>query len=145
MKKTTRNSLLFLLFLVVIAFGAQLLGWTGVAPNFDEDALTVTGPQKFSFTVDYDSITALELVELDGYGDLISGDENRTYVWGVRENDAWGRYTLCVAKKTAEAVLITTQEGEKFVFNYQGSKTTQGISEMFVELLAHRAEDTGES
>ena len=144
MKKTIRNCLVLLLFLVIATILMQKLGWTGVVPNFDEDALTVTGPQKFSFTVDYDQIAALELVELDGYGDLISGGESRTYAWGVRENGAWGRYTLCVAQKTAETVLITTREGERFAFNYQDSQTTQDICEMFEELLDHRAEDKPE-
>lgn len=138
MKRSTKNTLLLLLFLVAFTILSQLFGGTGVSPDFQEDALTVTGPEKYSFTVDYDRIAALELVELTDPGSPVSGEENRRYFWGVWENDAWGEYTVCAAKKIDAAILITTLDGERLAFNYTDDDTTSSILEMFTELLASR-------
>ena len=140
MSARAKNTIFMILVLVVFLVGTRIMGGTGITPDFGDDALTVNGPQKFSFTVDYDQITDLELVELTDPGTILSGGENRSYSWGSWENDAWGRYTLCAAKKIDTAIRLTTRDGEYLVFNYQDDDTTQSILQMFKELLAHRAE-----
>lgn len=138
MKNRARNFLFLLLFLVGFTILMHFLGGAGVTPNFDEDALTVNGPEKFSFTVEYDHIARLELVQLTDAGELISGGENRSYYWGVWENSAWGQYTLCASKKVDTAILVTTRDNERLIFNYQNNDVTSDILDMFTELLAHR-------
>ena len=140
MSARAKNTIFMILVLVVFLIGTWVLGGTDTTPDFGDDALTVSGPQKFSFTVDYDQIADLELVELTDPGALISGGENRSYYWGSWENDAWGAYTLCAAKKIDTAILLTTRDGEYLVFNYQDGDTTQSMLQMFRELLEHRAE-----
>lgn len=140
MRSRIKNYLLLILFLAAFTLLTWFLGGTGVTPDFGEDALRVSGPNKFSFTVDYDQIAALELVELTDAGTMLSGGENRSYYWGSWEHNAWGVYTLCAAKKADTAILITTRDDELLVFNYQDNDTTASIFQMFSELLAHRAE-----
>ena len=138
MKNRLTSVLLLILFLVVFTVLSRLFGGAGITLDFDEDALTAGGPKKFSVVVEYDSIDSLELVELDSAGTLISGGENRSCFWGTWENDAWGQYTLCAAKKADTAILNTTQDHEIIVFNYQNNDTTAEMFQMFTELLTHR-------
>lgn len=140
MKKRIISFLLLILFLAAFTVFSWFLGGAGITLDFGEDALTVSGPKKFSFSVDYDRIADLDLVELSDTGTLISGGENRSYSWGTWETGAWDRYTLCAAKKADTAILITTQEDELLVFSYQDDETTAAVFQMFTELLAHRAE-----
>lgn len=140
MSARVKNNLLVLLILAAFLLLTTIFGGTGINVDFGEDALTVSGPRKFSFTVDYDQIAALELVELPDPGTVLSGGENRSYFWGSREHEVWGPYTLCAAKKIDTAIRLTTRDGEYLVFNYQDEDTTASILQMFRELLAHRSE-----
>lgn len=140
MKNKVIRFLLLLLVLAAFTVLSRFLGGANITLDFDEDALTIGGPKKLSVIVEYDRIAGLELVELADTGTLVSGGENRSYSWGTWENDTWGRYTLCAAKKADTAILITTQDGESLVFNYQDDDTTTSIFQMFTELLAHRVE-----
>lgn len=140
MSSKAKNTIFLILVLVVFTVGSWAMGGTGVTPDFGDDALTLGGPQKFSFTVTYDQIEALELVELADPGTMRSGGENRSYYWGSWENEAWGAYTLCAYKKFDTAILLTARNGEHLVFNYQDSDTTASMLQMFQELLAHRTE-----
>ena len=140
MSARAKNTIVLLLVLVVFTVGSWATGGTGVTPDFGADALTVSGPKKFSFTVDYDQIADLELVELATPGILLSGGENRSYFWGSWEHETWGPYTLCASKKADTAIRLTTREGEFLVFSYQDDDTTASMFQMFTDLLAHRAE-----
>ena len=140
MSTKAKNTIFLILVLVVFTVGAWTMGGTGVTPDFGADALTVSGPKKFSFTVDYDQVADLELVELTDPGTLLSGGENRSYFWGSWENEAWGAYTLCASQKIDTAIRLTTRDGESLVFNYQDDDTTKSMLQMFTDLLAHRAE-----
>lgn len=140
MKNRVLRFLLLLLFLAAFTALSLALGGSGITLDFDTDGLTVSGPKKFSFAVEYGRIAGLEQVELTDPGTLISGGENRSYTWGTWENDAWGQYTLCAAKKADAAIRITTRDGASLVFNYQDNDTTASIFQMFTELLAHQAE-----
>ncbi|MGM9607181.1 MAG: PH domain-containing protein [Oscillospiraceae bacterium] len=140
MSGKAKNTIFLVLVLVVFTVGSWAVGGTSISPDFGDDALTFSGPQKFSFTVDYDQIADLELVELTDPGTMLSGGENRSYYWGSWENEAWGTYTLCAAKKIDTAILLTTRDGEYLVFNYQDGDTTQSMLQMFRDLLEHRTE-----
>lgn len=140
MSLKAKNTIVLVLVLAVFLVLTSIFGGTGMNVDFGDDSLTVTGPQKYSFTVDYDQIAKMELVELTDAGTMLSGGENRSYYWGTWENGAWGSYTLCAAKKPDTALCLTTTGGEHLVFNYQDDDTTASILQMFQELLAHRAE-----
>lgn len=138
MKNRNISLALLILFLAAFTILSRLFGGAGITLDFDQDALTIGGPKKFSIVVEYDSIDSLELVELTDAGTLISGGENRSYFWGTWENDTWGQYTLCAAKKVDTAILITTQDHELIVFDDYSNDTTAEMFQMFTELLTHR-------
>lgn len=112
--------------------------------NFGEDSLTLFGPEKYSYTVVYDDITAITLVDLTdlGTGTSVSGDENRNCKWGVYKNDLWNEYTLCISKKIENAIQLTLHNGDVVVFNLESAETTAAILDMFEELLSARMVNT---
>lgn len=132
------NILLVLAIFIMVTVVSSFTGGTGIKLDFGEDVLTVSGPGKFSASVSYDSITALELVTLEDPGQAVSGAENSSYRWGEWKNSAWEGYTLIAAKGLDTAICVTTAEGERLVFNYQNDETTAQIHEMFTQLLAAR-------
>ena len=140
MSAKAKNTIFLVLVLVAFIVLTSIFGGTGMNVDFGEDSLTVFGPGKYSFTVDYDRVADMERVELTDPGAMISGGENRSYCWGSWENEAWGSYTLCASKKIDTAIHMTTTDGEHLVFNFQDEDTTASILEMFTQLLAHRAE-----
>ena len=140
MSSKTKNYLFLVLVLVGATLFFLLQGGNGITPDFQEDSLTVQGPEQFSFTIFYDEIDNVELVELDDPGILHSGGENRSYYWGQWETESWGVYTLCAAKKASAAILITTVDDQRLVFNYQNDDTTRELFSMFSQLLDSRME-----
>ena len=139
MKKTLKT---FLFAIVFVAFFMAFTRFTGrntISIDFGENALTLYAPKDYTISMEYDRIQSLELVELpEDIGSTLSGDENRRYSWGERENATWGTYTLCVSKKIDVAILVTTYNNEIFIYNFESDDTTTSMLQMFTELLAHR-------
>lgn len=110
--------------------------------TLEADSFTVTGPENFVFTLSYDRIERMELLELSDPGSAVSGGENRSIRWGEWENSVWGKYTLCAAKRTDTMILITTREGAFFVFNYHTQKDTEDLYQSFTKWIGEqRPED----
>lgn len=133
-----RNFLLLLAFLAAFTLLTLLRGDVSVTPKFEETGLTVVGPKQFSYTVPYDQVASIELVTLEDTGTMRSGDENRNFYWGSWENDAWGQYTLCASKKFNTAILVTTLDGSRLVFNYEGDDTTVSMLQLFSDILENQ-------
>lgn len=140
MTHRTKNILLMLAICVGFTLVSLLSGNDGIGLDFDEDFLTVSGPEKYSYSIAYSQISDLELVEQTDFGEPAAGEENRNYRWGGWKNDAWQEYDLCAAKTADMCILITADDGSRFAFNYQDDATTQQVYSMFTELLAHYPE-----
>lgn len=105
--------------------------------NFETDALILDAPNDFSLSIAYDQIEPLELPEQTDSGSVISGDENRRYRWGERENDTWEQYTQFSLKKVDSVILLSTLDGEIVLFNCESEDTTTSMHKMLTDLLAH--------
>lgn len=140
MSARAKNILFLVVVLVIFTIYSLSGGARTVYTEFGADALTLTAPEEFSYTLAYDQVSSLALVELADEGSVVSGGENRFCSWGVRENDAWGRYTLCVVKKADSAILVTTTEGDRLVFSCENDATTESLLPAFQELLAEQAQ-----
>lgn len=134
---TSRGKTTLLVIAIVIGFTIINLiqGGSTITLDFGSDALTVSGPERFSHTVRYDSITSLTLLDLTDPGGAVSGGENRSYRWGEWENAVWQSYTLCAAKKVDTCICVMTSDGGRFLFNYEDQDTTSAILKMFTQLL----------
>lgn len=144
MRKRSKKNLNYYLPAILIAaviIFTLIRGGSGMDMDFGDDTLVVSSPEEFSFSVDYDEISSTELVDFTDSGTMLSGGENSSYAWGVWENDAWGEYSMCVIKKLDTAILITTQDGERMVFNYESDDTTASLFQAFNEMLDNRASE----
>lgn len=140
MTQRAKNILLVLALCVGFTVMSLFSRGNGIGLDFGEDSLTVTGPEKYQFTIAYSRISVLELVELTDAGEPAAGEENKNYRWGSWSNEAWQDYSLCAAKKADQCILIAAEDGSCFVFNYLDDATTQQVYSMFSELLAHYSE-----
>lgn len=138
MKQTLKSFVWVIIVVVLFYIVTQFTGQLSISLDFADTALTVTGPKEFSYTVEYDKIESLELVELTDTGTVLSGGESRRLAWGERENEAWGTYTLCISKKIDIAILVTTVDGEKLVLNYEKEKTTESMLDLFTQFMEHQ-------
>ena len=139
MKHTGRNILVAVVILIIAFLIAPFRNGESVDLNVTGNSLTVSGPEDFSFTVDVDQIDRIELVELTDMGTAAEdGGETKSLYWGNWENDAWGRYTLCVSKRSDTAILITTVDDRRYVFNYESDETTMEMRQALLDYVEER-------
>lgn len=138
MKQTLKNFVWIIAIVIVFSGLMRLMGRVSVTLDFGEDALTVAAGNEFDYTVSYNEVESLKLVEISEAGEIVSGDETRYSAWGERENDTWGSYTLCISQKVDTAILVTMQNDEKLIFNAEDRETTEAMLDFFVQLLENR-------
>ena len=139
MKQSLKTLLTLVLVAVVFSVISGAVGGFSVGIDFGEDALTLRAPKNYTVAVKYDEFQSLELIEqAQTDSTVLSGGQNRRYAWGERENDALGTYSLCIARKIDPAILITTTDGRKILFNYESEDTTLAILDMLPDLLVER-------
>lgn len=137
------NYFLPVIIIVIVGIVSLLRGGGQMGLDIGDDAMTVTSPDEFSFTVAFDEIGSMELVELTDPGTMLSGDENSGFSWGTWENEAWGQYSRCTCKKADQAILITTLDDAHMVFSFESDDTTASLLDALNDLLANR--ESGET
>ena len=136
------NYLLSIIIIAAVLIIALMRGNSNISLDFGDDSLTVYAPKEFSFSVAYDEISSIELVEFTDPGTMLSGEKNRNCSWGVWENEAWGQYTRCTTQKADTAVLLTTVDNAHLVFSYEDDDTTAALIKAFRELLVSRESES---
>lgn len=132
------NYLISIIIIIAVLIIAQMRGDSNISLDFGDDSLTVRAPKEFSFSVAYDEISSIDLVEFNDPGNMLSGGENRNCSWGDWENEAWGQYTRGTSAKADTAILVTTTDNAHLVFSYEDDDTTASLIQGFNELLASR-------
>lgn len=138
MSPRLKNFLWVIVVIIAFTIFTSVRGDTGMNLNFGEDALDVLGPEGFSFSIEYDEIKNVTLLDPIETGTQISGNKNRRFQWGLFENELLGQYTLCISKKIDNAVLISMQDGSLYAFNFESEETTEALIKLFNDLLAER-------
>ncbi len=132
----------FLVTVVIVAaylLFSSIRGSTGTDIQFTGDSVQLSAPEKFTYSIDYKDIAAVELVEFWSDIDWTSlGRENRRYVWDLVKYDGNRTAVLCLTKKIDNAILIVNTDGTQVLFNYESEQTTTAIFEMLPNLLATR-------
>ena len=106
--------------------------------DFGEDILTVNAG-KHDWSIPYDQIISLELVENTNFGTLREGSEKRKLHYGFYENEQREQYTLCIDPRIENCVAIETNDGF-FILNYENRDSTQELYIMFAEFLSHKTD-----
>lgn len=132
------NYLLSIIIIIAVLIIALMRGNSNISPNFGDNSLTVYAPKEFSFSVTYDEISSIALVEFTDPGNMLSGGTNRNCSWGVWENEAWGQYVRCTVQKADTAILVTTVDNTHLIFSYEDDETTAALLQAFQELLISR-------
>ena len=112
--------------------------------SFGDEAMTIAaaGEEPYVIEVPYDGITGLEQVEDLDLGRCLVGAGTGKCLYGLWENDAFGRYRLCVWTGITAYVVLDTAEGT-VVCNYESDAATGSLYDALVKFLAER--DSGEA
>lgn len=135
MNERLKNLVWLIVIIAAFTIFSMARGGTSVYLDFGEEQLNVTAPENYTYTVDYDDIANMELIEEFDPGTMISGDETRKYRWGTWKNDTWGEYTLCASKKIDNALVISLSNGETLVINYESEDTTFSLLGLIDDLI----------
>lgn len=144
MEKNARSTLtrrinLFIIIALLIAATLfyNVSGPTSVSVQVDNDArtLSITGPEKFSLSIDFDDIAALSLVTDEDKGSVVNGNTQSNCSYGVWQNDTRGEYTLCVNDNNSSRIALETADGQFIVFNFEDSDATESLYTAFHALL----------
>ena len=120
-----KNHLWTLLVLAGVVLWSLISGpGLSVAPG--SDVLTLTDHNGKALSLDYSSITEVQLLEDVEYGTLLEGADQRSGKSGTWEHSQWGRYTLCVYASCPSAVRILTEDG-CYVVNLASEGDTQQL------------------
>lgn len=131
-----RTAVDLLCFLAIIIFVAVFWGSkdTSTALDWDETALTLTMPDESVYTIAYDSILRLELVEEPDFGQCLSGEDGASCQYGLWRNDQLGAYVRYTYKTTTPVMQISTAEAAYWIA-FDSSETTIAFLDAFAQLL----------
>ncbi len=138
MSERLKNFIWLIVIVVAFMVFSNVRGGTSTYLDFGEDKLTVTAPENFNFSVNYDYVTNIELVNEFDPGTLVNGNETRKYRWGTWRNDVWGEYTLCSSIKIDNALVLSLANEETLVINYESEETTAALLELIDDLIENR-------
>ena len=102
--------------------------------DFGIDALCISG-DGYSYTLDYDAIDRIGLVEAPDYGTEVSGGNSGSITYGTWENADWGTYTRATNDNVDSAITVFGTDGTVTVFNYQSDSDTGNMYTAFASLL----------
>lgn len=111
------------------------LGW-------DDQQLTLSLSETTVYTIAYDEITDVMLVENVDFGTCLSGENGRRQICGVWKNDLMGEYVLCAYPNASPIIQISTNE-EDYWIALDNSDTTIAFYEAFVIMLTDAGYDVG--
>ena len=127
-----RNQICTAIVVVVLLFGVLGGKSLSVAPGVE--SLTLMLHDGTSQTVNYSTVTELELLENANYGVMYEGKETRQGSSGIWENPQWGTYTLCVYASSDKAIRITT-DTDSYVVNLASDGETEQLYQLLQDKI----------
>ena len=129
-----KYSLVLLISIVVIVAVYSFAGGGGKMDlDIGEHELSVAY-EDFSATVNYEDVTAIELVEVSDFGAPVDGGSDKSCRWGTWKNDTWGEYAQYSLTSTSKGVLLYLRDGY-FLLSYESGESTELLSEMLRDML----------
>ena len=103
--------------------------------QFQDDSMTITGPDKSICTVSYSGIQSIEVVESPDWGTCVDGNSSGSYRWGIWKNDVWGQYTMYTST-TADICILIRTDTQIIALSYESDEVTTGLMESLSEAIA---------
>ena len=135
MSERIKNFLWLVLVLVIFGIITFFRGSSSMYLDLEGNAITVTAPENFVYSVPFEDIADIELITGFESGTMITGSKNRKFLWGTWENETLGQFTLCASQKIDNAILVKEINGSILVFNYESSETTASLADMIPKLI----------
>ena len=104
-----------------------------VAVTFDNESILIKS-DSYRITILYSQIADAELTAMADAGESIEGKDTMVLRTGIWTNDAWGEHYICADLDCTQCVVITVDDGRKFVFSRRDNASTEAD---YNELLTH--------
>lgn len=135
-RSSAKKNMLWILLLIAVFIGVTVFHSTNsVGLSFEEHTFSVAGPQDFKYSVAFQNIQSLAIVEEFDRGKMISGSTANKICAGKWESDSYGEYQLCIATQTDVYIVLEPREGEILIFNCESRDITEQIYAAFTEML----------
>ena len=139
----TRKSRLLILLSIAVIIVLYLVIESG-SPDADLYYNSQAGTLTFSYmgndaepdpiVVDVSDIQSVTYTTEMDLGKFVSGVENRTFFFGQRENDIYGKYWVCCEKNVRSFAVMRFKDGY-IVFNHDSDKITEDLVAAVLELM----------
>lgn len=106
-----------------------------IKAEFGGEILTVTS-SKYEIVLDYDDIVAVDLTDMPDIGDEVDGSNNLSIVTGVWNNEKWGQYKQLTLVGITNCIVVTTRDGQTYVFNLKNNDETTSVYEQLLGYLS---------
>lgn len=132
-KVTAITAVLIVLIIVVSAFAfpgqgyEQLLDW-------QDSQLVIHCPDDTTYTLPYAQIQRILLIHNAQSGKVLSGANDRSCHYGLREDPSIGQYVLC-AHKSFETVIELEMPDGIYRISYESPETTKLLFDALEDLL----------
>lgn len=130
------NLILAIALIIVFSIYYMVSGSNTVEMRIEDGVLILSGLEEQSYEISLDDISAVSCGESADYGTLQDGVQTDDYCYGTWQSDSWGTYQLYITTKVDAYVLVETQEGESYVFNFESNDSTQAFCQALQELLS---------
>lgn len=140
MSRRTKADLLCFFVIIVIATFFFLQDGSGEALSWDDKELVLTLSDEMVYTIPYEEITQVALVEDADIGVCLSGGNESKCQYGIWQNDTLGEYVLYAYQTSSPVIQISTAE-EDYWIAIEKSDTTVAFYDAFVKMLTEAGYD----
>ena len=139
MSLTVRKAMFFFLAVLIVVLFFFLRGDNSIVLELQkDDAITVDGPQGTFFSVPYEDIETVTLLDSFDRGECIDGGTKYKNAYGTWRCDRYGEYIIMARTKVDTYIAITDKSGQTLVFNYESDEVTENLYELILQLLAQQ-------
>lgn len=134
LSKRTKVDLICFAVIILVATVFFLSNGSGDALNWDDTQLQLTVSEDMTYTIPYDQIIAVSLVEDGDFGVCLSGEDTNKHQRGLWQNEALGSYVLYAYPGASPVIHIATAQ-EDYWIALDNSDMTAEFYEAFVIML----------
>lgn len=132
--KVTLRYLIFGILIFAFTLGFSFIDSANdVTVSFDVDNILIKS-DNYQISILYEQIAQVELTDMSDAGNSVSGKDTMVLRTGTWVNDAWGEHYICADLDCTNCILVTVDDGRKFVFSSKNNATTE---EIYEELLTY--------
>ena len=130
--------LFFVTALIIILFFYMRGDYRIVLDLQKDDSITVSGPQETFFSVRYEDLETIALLDDFDRGECTDGGKKYNHSFGTWNCEIFGEYTLIAMSKVNKHIAITDKDGHTLVFNYESEEVTENLYGLILDLIEQR-------